>query len=78
MSMEFLDELESRVREATERIRSLKEENARLADRVATLEEQLADAVGGEGEAAWAEEREEVRSRLEALTRTLEDLLEED
>jgi hypothetical protein len=75
MSTELLDELEARVHEAAERLRALKEQNSRLAERVAELEEQL-EAREGEEASAWASEREEVRRRLEGLVATLEGLLE--
>lgn len=76
MAAKVLDELEARVREAVERLRTLQEQNARLSERISELEEQLADADSGEA-AAWEKEREEVRRRVEGLTRTLADLLEE-
>jgi hypothetical protein len=73
MSAELLDELEARVHEAAERLRALKEQNARLTERVGELEEQL---TAREEDAGWAAERDEVRRRLEALVATLEGLLE--
>lgn len=88
MAMSLLDELESQVKAAAERLRSLGDENRRLSARVETLEGELEAARKAssgkpgdddeEGMAAWAEEREEVRRRLESLTRTLEGLLVED
>lgn len=77
MASGLLDELEARVREAAERIRALKEQNARLAERVSELEEQLTAAEEAEGRSAWEAERDEVRRRLQGLTETLEGLLEE-
>jgi chromosome segregation ATPase len=62
----WLDSLETRVRDAAERLRELKEENAALKARVRELEEQAAGS--------WVEEREEIRRRVEALTRRLEEL----
>lgn len=84
--MGWLSELEARVGEATERIQALRQENRRLATRVAELEEQLeaAEAVeanGGEAPASdnrWTEEREEIRRRVTHLTQTLEELIAED
>lgn len=66
MDIEWLDSLETRVRGAAERLRDLKEENAALKARVRELEEQTTGS--------WAEEREEIRRRVEALTRRLEEL----
>ena len=68
MDIEWLDILETRVRDAAERLRELKEENAALKERIRELE---GDAGGG-----WEEEREEIRRRVEALTRRLEELAE--
>jgi len=75
MAAQLLDELEARVREAVERLRTLQDQNDRLSERVSELEEQLADADSDEA-AAWRKERDEVRRRVEGLTRTLADLLE--
>lgn len=110
MEIEWLDSLETRVREASERLRDLKEENGALkarvdeletelaalslppaeagdADRlreenetlqgrIQDLEERLAAAESGHGEASesWVREREEIRRRVEGLTRRLEEL----
>lgn len=112
MDIEWLDSLETRVRDAAERLRDLKEENATLraraleletrlaavslppaeagdADRlweenealqgrIQSLEERLAAAESGHGEASerWSQEREEIRRRVEGLTRRLEELAE--
>ena len=73
MAEDFLSALEARVKDAAERIHTLKQENAELAARVAELEER-ASAEGAE--AAWVEEREELRRRVEALVATLEGLLD--
>ncbi len=69
----LLDGLERAVHAAAERIRVLNAENARLASRIEELEGEAA-ADSGEA-AAWAEERDDVRRRVEALTETLEGLL---
>jgi hypothetical protein len=74
MSAELLDELEARVHEAAERLRALREQNARLSERVTELEGQLA---AREEEGAWVAEREEIRRRLERLVAGLEGLLAE-
>lgn len=80
MAIDWLEQLEGRVREASERLRELREENGRLQERVRDLEEQLAAVEGGtgsEGSEEWAREREEIRDRVERLSRHLEGLLEE-
>lgn len=76
MEIEWLDTLESRVREAAERLRDLRQENAALRQRIEDLETRLAAAESGNGEAAerWEVEREEIRRRVEGLTRRLEEL----
>ena len=68
MDIEWLDSLETRVRDAAGRLQDLKEENAALKARVRELEEQAAGS--------WVEEREEIRRRVEALTKRLEELAE--
>lgn len=73
----LLDGLERRVHAAVEKIRALKAENSRLAGRIEALEGELEAATEGGGAAAWKEEREQVRRRVEALTSTLEGLLAE-
>jgi len=76
----WLEELQTRVREATARLGELREENRGLAARVEELE--AAAAAGGEADTAdaaeagdWPRERREIRRRVERLTGTLEDLL---
>ncbi|HKV09968.1 MAG TPA: cell division protein ZapB [Thermoanaerobaculia bacterium] len=69
MDIAWLETLETRVRDAAERLRELKEENAALKERIRELE---SDTGGG----GWEEEREEIRRRVEALTRRLEELAE--
>ena len=75
MAIEWLDELETRVREAVARIGGLQEENRELQARVEELETKLAAT----GEAApngdWESEREEIRGRVERLSQQLEGLL---
>jgi polyhydroxyalkanoate synthesis regulator phasin len=76
----WLTSLEERVREALDRLRATESANRRLSARVEELEARLA-AAGGDpsavDEAAWRAERSEVRERVEALTETLESLLDE-
>ena len=75
MDREWLDQLETRVKQASETLRSLKERNGELEARVAELEQKVADAESG-AVAAWQEERDEIRLRVEGLTGKLERLLE--
>ena len=87
MSIEWLEELETRVREATERLGELRDENRGLQDCIGELEIKLAAATPEPAEAreenealrqriiALEREREEVRGRVERLTRHLEGLL---
>ncbi|HET9228329.1 MAG TPA: cell division protein ZapB [Thermoanaerobaculia bacterium] len=105
MSIEWLEELETRVREAAERLRELKEENSGLQERIEELETKLSavtvEPAEGSGELAEAREeneslrqqiadlelklarseevsgreRDEIRGRVEKLTRHLEELV---
>lgn len=78
--LEWLETLEARVRQASERIRALRQENAELQDRVEELEGRLAEvdeAATTEAREQWEEEREEIRARVARLTEKLESLLEE-
>jgi chromosome segregation ATPase len=77
MAIDWLEQLEGRVREASERLRELREENGSLRERVRDLEEQLTAVEGSTGSGEWAREREEIRDRVERLARHLEGLLEE-
>ena len=79
MAIDWLDALETKVHEASERLRALAEENRALSRRVAELETELAAGRGGESEEAreWEREREEVRRRVERLARGLEELAAE-
>lgn len=99
MDIEWLDSLETRVRDAAERLRDLKEENGALKARVRELETELsavslppaesgdADRLREENEtlgariqeleerlATGTQERDEIRRRVEGLTRRLEEL----
>lgn len=76
MAAEVLAKLETRVLEAAERIRGLKQDNERLSARVRQLEAELG-ARSDDGAAEWQAEREEIRRRVDALSKTLEGLLEE-
>lgn len=81
---DFLDALEAKIHEASERLRALRTENRALAQRVADLEAQLAEQeaaagadVSNEEAAAWRQERDAIRERVESLAGRLEELLEE-
>ncbi len=89
MSLEFLETLEGRVREAAERLEELAAENAAVRVEVEKLERERSAAsppkperaagrlegAPGKSEKAWARERDEVRRRLAALITRLEALL---
>ena len=72
MQIDWLEGLESRVRNAVEQLAELREENRKLRDTLKGLETRL--AAGG---SAWEAEREEVRRRVEVLTARLEGLAKE-
>jgi predicted nuclease with TOPRIM domain len=83
--MEWLEELEIRVHEASERLRELQEENRSLRQRIEELEgeesgshrERIADLELklARAEEAAGQERAEIRGRVERLTRQLEGLI---
>lgn len=75
MSLEFLDALEARVRDAAERIEELTAENARLRKEVERLERDH-EAGRSAGDAEWAAQRAEVRRRLQTVVDRLSRLLE--
>lgn len=85
MSLEFLEILEGRVREAAERLEELAAENVRLRKEIEKLERERSAAQPSRAsrssdaadkiEKAWAREREEIRRRLEALVERLAALL---
>jgi len=80
MAIDWLDGLEEKVREATEKLKELREENQALTQKVEALETRLAEAQEGQnGDAAqaWEAEREEIRRRVEKLTLGLEALVGE-
>jgi chromosome segregation ATPase len=75
-----LDELEKRVHAAARRLRSLSEENERLAARVAELEaaaEKAPPAAAAKDRSAadWRRQRDDVRRRVDRLARRLAALL---
>lgn len=85
--IDFLDALEAKIHEASERLRALRGENRALAQKVADLEAQLAEraeaaavidmAGAGEANEEWRQERDAIRRRVESLAGRLEELLEE-
>ena len=80
MAIDWLEILEDKVREAAERLGELKEENLALTRKVEELEIRLAATPKpelDESARAWEKEREEIRSRVEKLTKRLESLVEE-
>ena len=83
MSLEFLEILETRVREAADRLEELAEENAALKKEIEKLErDKLAagaakpDKSAEKVEKAWAKERDELRKRVESLVERLAQLLD--
>jgi len=76
MTDNWLDEIELRVREAALAARKLRTENAALHRRVTDLEKRLQSAAGDTVSGEWAQERQEVRRRLEDLVAHLERLVE--
>ncbi len=76
MSQGWLQDLEQRVQEASSLLRELRGENEKLQQRVEDLEEQLAAAAESDS-AAWTEERDEIRQRVEKLVEHHDELLKE-
>jgi FtsZ-binding cell division protein ZapB len=85
--IDFLDALEAKIHEASERLRTLRGENRALAQKIADLEAQLAERsedaavidmapVTGEAD-EWRRERDAIRERVESLAGRLEELLGE-
>jgi DNA repair exonuclease SbcCD ATPase subunit len=74
VSMEWLEELETRVREAAERLGELREENKSLQERVDELETKLTVAIPANLEAAEGSEVAEAREENEALREQIADL----
>jgi FtsZ-binding cell division protein ZapB len=86
--IDFLDALEVKIHEASERLRALRGENRALTQKVADLEALFAErseaaavidiAPGGsEGNEEWRQERDAIRRRVESLAGRLEELLGE-
>jgi FtsZ-binding cell division protein ZapB len=74
MSLEILDTLEARIREAAERLEAQRERNGQLETRVGELEAALAAGASGPGD-DWPEERAELERRVDRLIARLESLL---
>ncbi|MDX1643600.1 MAG: cell division protein ZapB [Thermoanaerobaculia bacterium] len=77
MSSSALDTLENSVHKAIAQIQKLERDNERLRDRAEKLEKRLAEIPAEGDDAAWQEEREAVRARVETLVEHLEGVLEE-
>lgn len=89
MAIDWMENLEGKVREAAQEIRRLRAANDELNERIATLEAEVeelgaaraaAAPAGPEAngaDAAWEQEREEVRRRVEKLVAQLEGLIRE-
>lgn len=71
---EWLEQLEERIQQAAERMRELGEENAALREKIDGLKKELAETQEG-AVSAWDQERDEIRTRVEALAGKLEALL---
>ncbi|MCB1057296.1 MAG: cell division protein ZapB [Acidobacteria bacterium] len=76
MDLKWLEELETKIHDASEEIRRLRQENRELEQRVAQLEGELEAGVDDDG--AWQDERQEIRRRVAKLAEDLEELLEQD
>ncbi|HWN43919.1 MAG TPA: hypothetical protein VNW71_16970 [Thermoanaerobaculia bacterium] len=72
--MEWLEELETRVREAAERLGELREENQSLQERVDELETKLTVAIPANLEAAEGSEVADAREENEALREQIANL----
>lgn len=72
--MEWLQELEDRIRRATGEIAALRKQNRSLASRVKRLQRE-ARATDKAAAGDWDEERAEIRRRAEEIAATLETLL---
>lgn len=67
--------LEALIEKAVSELERLRGENHELRQRLGDLEDELATL--GDTPAAWTEEREQLRGRVERLARRLEELLEQ-
>jgi len=76
MTTAWLRDLEEKVRATSARLGKLKSQNEKLEKKIADLEAQLEAAPDAEEAAAWTEERDDVRKRVEKLVDHLGNLLE--
>ena len=76
MTTDWLRDLEEKVRETSARLGELRSANAKLEKKVADLEAKLAAAPDLDETSAWAEERDDIRQRVEKLVGDLGELLE--
>lgn len=67
--------LEALIEKAVGELERLRGENHELRQRLGDLEDELTNL--GDTPAAWTEEREQLRGRVERLARRLEELLEQ-
>ena len=77
MATEWLQDLEERVKEASDRLRDLRKENEKLTKRIAKLEGQVAAAPDADEVASWTAERDDIRQRVEKLVDHLGDMLKD-
>ena len=75
MTTAWLRDLEEKVQETSGRLKDLHKENEKLRKRVAKLEKELKAAPDGDEAAAWAEERDGIRQRVEKLADHLGEVL---
>jgi predicted RNase H-like nuclease (RuvC/YqgF family) len=76
MDAKWLSDFESKVEAATAELRKLRKENAAQKSKIDKLQTELEEARdSGESAAGWEAERDEIRRRLEQLSRGLEELL---
>ncbi len=77
MAIAWLRDLEERVQEASAQLGDLRARNEKLVKRVAELEEKLEAVPDAEKVAGWAEERDDIRHRVEKLVGHLDQLLKD-
>lgn len=76
-SSDWLKALEEKIGAVTREVADLRKKNRSLVSKVSRLERKARDKPDA-GEAEWASERAEIRSRVEQLAGSLEGLLEEE
>ncbi|MCP3957054.1 MAG: cell division protein ZapB [bacterium] len=76
MTTAWLRDLEERVQEASARLSDLQKKNGELEKRIQELETELEAAPDAAQAAAWSEERDDIRKRVEKLVDHLGELLE--